>query len=326
MADIVIPHYGEEFKSEDPSLSFSDMKYRHGIDVRDHQDHFQNFNRAYAVYPWMEMGNITQWVFITRPDLNIVDWSMDAPRGKLTEFCSRDAMFQYMHTDHRIILKSLSSALSPTHDFIPMLVHRTESLQLADITLRTSSMVQPATGYEITYAGNAIESTTSCDFEITFRDDENYRLMKLFHTWVYYINGIYLNLWQPKRNYVKNKIYDYMVSIYKIDCGPDGETIVYYEKYTGAFPTAVPISTLSFNRGGTPENKISIPFKAQIQEALNPYILSDFNKNSRSNGTAVDWYDPDVNGTGDPIVGAPFIIRENNVFKLKWSPRSKAFL
>lgn len=323
MADVIIPQYGDEFKNG--SYNYDDLKYRHGIDVRNHQDHFQNFNRFYTIYPNMEVDGLTQYVFITRPDLNIVNWNRGGIGGTLVDKCQSDGLFVVMHRDHRVLLKSLSSSLSSNHDFIPVLMGRTESLQVSDVSLRTSSMVQPATGYEITYAGNMLESTTSCSFDITFRDDNRYRLLKMFYCWVYYINGLYLGKWDPKDIYVKNNIYDYMVSVYKIDCLPDGQTIVNFQKWTGAFPSAVPLSVLSYNLGGTPENKITIPFRAQYQEAMNPFILEDFNRNSTGLYRAVPTYDSLTNGTGEPIVGAPFIVRESNDYKLKWRPRIASY-
>lgn len=324
MGDIIIPKTSNDFQYE--GYTDSDMRYRHGLDVRNWQDHFQNFNRYYTVYPWMELDGLTQYVFITRPDLNIVNWNRGGYGGTLTDQAATDPIFQEAHKDHRILLRSLSSSLSSEHDFIPVLSPRIESLQLSDVSLRTSSMVQPATGYETTYAGNAIESTTSCSFDITFRDDNGYRIMKLFHYWVHYIDMLYQGKISPKSTYVKNNVYDYMVSVYKFDCGPDGSTIIYYEKYTGVFPTGLPLSSLSFNLGGSPENKISIPFRGQHLGALDPFILRDFNRNSTGRYSAVPIYDPLTNGTGDPIVGAPFIIRDGGVFKLKWRPRRTSFV
>jgi len=322
VADVVIPHYGSDYRTADGN--YDELKYLHGIDLRSHQDLFQNFNRFNSIFPHMELDGLVQYVFITRPDLNICTWGSSS--GQLTPMCETDPLFQQMHKDHRVILRSLSSSMDSGHDFIPMLVGRTESLQIPDITLRTASMVQPATGYETTYGGNAIESLSSCNFDITFRDDNFLRVTKLFETWVWYIHGLYLHMWEPKDTYIKNNIYDYMCSVYKFDCMPDGQTIVHWQKYTGAFPVNVPLSTLSYNLGGSVDNKVNISFRAQYFEAYNPFILRDFNMNSTGPYVATPMYDSRVLGTGDPMVGAPFVVRDGGVFKLKWRARKTSFV
>ena len=51
-------------------------------------------------------------------------------------------------------------------------------------------------------------------------------------------------------------------------------------KYTGCFPTSVPISDLSFNKGSAPDSKCSIPFRYFMYEPLSYAALIDFNFNS----------------------------------------------
>lgn len=323
LADLIIPRTSNDFSYG--GYNDTDMRYRHGLEVRNWQDHFQNFNRYYTIFPHMEMDGLIQYVFITRPDLNIVEWNRSSS-GRLTDKAATDPIFQEAFRDHRILLRSLSSSFAYDHDFIPFLSPRVESLQLSDVSLRTSSFVQPATGYETTYGGNAIESSTSCSFDITFRDDNGYRLLKTFQYWVHYIDMLYQNKISPKEEYIRDNVFDYMVSIYKFDCAPDGASIIFYQKYTGCFPTGIPLSSLSFNAGGSPENKITIPFRAQHLEPYNPLILRDFNRNSNGTYRAVPMYDNLVNGTGDPIVGAPFVVREGSTFKLRWRPRKTSFM
>lgn len=249
------------------------------------------FDRLYSVYPSEEIDNVCQYVFLVRPDLNILSSPTDLlhisqsemeKKGYLQNSSpSNDATLKYMMQRYPNVVRSLTTYLEGGHhDFIPFLVGRTESLQIPDYTIKNYKLSQPYTNYQLPYASHALESQTGGEFEISFREDKEYRVHKLFQTWVYYIDAVTRNLFAPKMKHIIHNKLDYATSVYTITCLQDAETIVYWSKYTGAFPLTVPNSDVSFNLRGTPNNKVSIPFAYFHQEALNPYILLDFNKNS----------------------------------------------
>ena len=324
------------------------------------------FDRLYSVYPSREIDNICQYVFIVRPDLNIFKsgttelLSLSSKQIKAGYYQnaspSNDALFKYMRSKYPNTLRLLTSGFSTSHDFMPFLVGRTESLQIPDYSIKTYKLTQPYTGYNLPYSSH-IEGTTGGQFDITFREDNEYRIHKLFHTWLYYIDGVVKNRFGPKDEYIRENKIDYACSVYCITCKADAESIIYWTKYTGAFPTNVPNSDLSFNLRGTPNNKISVTFEYFRPESLNPYILVDFNKNAGvTNGNKTGYipiYSTDtlknlgmsdyrtserkkmdkkldgsrvqynanthaVIGTGNGLVGSPFICKVNNQYKLRW--------
>lgn len=249
------------------------------------------FDRLYSIYPNEEIDNVCQYVFIVRPDLNILSSPNDLisisqsemnKKGYLQNSSpSNDPLFKYMLQKYPNILRSLTTYLEGgDHDFIPFLVGRTESLQIPNYSIKSYTINQPYTSFQLPYASHALASQTGGDFTIDFREDKEYRVHKLFQTWVYYIDAVTRNIFSPKMKHIIHNKLDYACSVYCITCLQDAETIVHWAKYTGAFPTEVPNSDISFNLRGTPNNKVSIPFAYFHQEALNPYILLDFNKNS----------------------------------------------
>ena len=326
------------------------------------------FDRLYSVYPTMELDNLCQYVFIIRPDLNILKKDgtglIEISKAKMNSgHCQNlsphnDQLFRYMLKKYPTMLKSLTSSLSGSHDFIPFLVGRTESLQLADFSIKDYKMNQPYTNYNLPYASHGLESTTGGEFEISFRDDADLRIHKLFQTWIYYIDGVTRNKFAPKHDYIKYNKIDYATSIYCITCKADAETIIHWSKYTGAFPITAPNSDLSFNLRGTPSSKLSIPFHYFRQESLDPYILVDFNKNAHVTKPNKQGYipiyrsktlnniglkDPRTSaqkkihnnlsgsevlfrkgypialGSGNGLVGCPYIYKDsNNDYKLRW--------
>lgn len=328
------------------------------------------FDRLYSVLPSRELVNTCQYAFFIRPDLNIYAandkgghklYNISA-KAKNTGYraasCpSQDNFIRYMQYHHPNTLRSLTSQLEGEHDFIPFLVGRTESLQLPDFSIQDYSMTQPYTGYSLPYASHSKKSTTGGTFEASFREDKQYRVHKLFQTWLYYIDAVTTNKFEPKYKHIRHNKMDYATSAFIITCAEDAETIIYWAKYTGAFPTINPNSNISFNLRGNVDNKVSVSFDYFLVEALDPYILVDFNKNAHVtnadsrpyvpvyNTVTLDTigikdyrskekkaYDkkkpgadttfrkstPIILGTGNGLVGAPYICKVDKNYKLRW--------
>lgn len=325
-----------------------------------------NFDRLYSVYPEKEIDNICQYVFMVRPDLNILkdeDTLVSYTSKQINtgyypaSSPSKDQFFKYMLKKYPMMLRSLSGNRFPgDHDFIPYLVGRTETMQIPDFSIKSFKFTQPYTNFNMPYAGNASESYTGGSFDITFREDNEYRIHKLFQAWLYYIDGVTRNKFGPKLTHIRDNEYDYATSIYCITCAADGESILHWTKYTGCYPTSVPNSDLSFNLRGVPNKQITIPFDYFLQESLDPYILIDFNKNAHvvSNANSVGYIpvyrsktlneigmkdyrskvnkglgqinttvtfrksDPADLGSGNGLVGCPFICKVGGQYLLRW--------
>ena len=339
-----------------PNQRINDDERKADGAIRTYQNYFQNFNRYYNIYNDLEMSGLHSYVFITRPDLYIFrdDASEVSPlagnkesvkdiHGKTTIMYS--PKFIYMSQFHNIILRQLTAGFSKMHHFIPFLFDRTMSLQLTDTNIKEYSTKQLYTGYSFKYAGHGQESHSgSGEFSIQFREDSQLRVTKLFSIWEEYIDGVARGLFRPKDQYIYLDQLDYVCSVYEIITAPDGESILYWAKYTGCFPTNVNHSNFSHGIGvGTGmDNKVDISFAFSHFDALDPAILTDFNKNvpqtrkiARSaqvidvgvaeDGSHSRWvlphYDPEIL-TGRPIAGPPFIALTSGGYnyKLIWTP------
>lgn len=285
------------------------------------------FDRFYSIYPQEELSSLVQYVFFVRPDCNIL--SGNGTKAKLVSQMKTDPFYTYMYKKYLRVLECLTDNFISSHDFMPFLVGRTESLQIPDYTLKSNKIMQPYTGLGIPYASHGLESTSGGTFEVTFREARDLRVQYFFYAWLKYIDGVTRNIYSAKSKYINANKIDYCTSVYLITCEPDGETIVHWSKYTGAFPTNAPLSELSFNlRSGSVPNKPSYTFEYYKAEHFNPYILQDFNTNShvtdKSNITRLKMYRKDALGTGYAPAGAPFIYRDKktNTFKLYWKPRT----
>lgn len=285
----------------------------------------ESFNRYGVLYADDEMSSSLGYVFMVRPDLNLFT---DARTLSLRDQAKTDLFISFMNYMDPTILLNLTQDTTGDyyHQFMPMLYDRVDEYQIPNIDLAVHEMTQPFSGFKTVYAGNSNGSQSGCQFEIGFRETADLRITKLFQAWIAYINGITLNFFAPKEKYLYSKytegsqVIDYATSIYFVRTRPDGE-IIYFHKVTGAFPTQVPLSQQSFNRGGQPDNKITVSFTGGYPESLNPVTMTEFNVNALGITEDRPWSTPtlapdyDVEGfggngfSGDLFTGAPLIVR-----------------
>lgn len=277
---------------------------------------WKNFDRWYSVDLNKEGPSGRHYLFFCRPDLNLIESDSSSSTEKVlnkSNGIGGDPYFQYLADFYPDIISSLTAEFNmdgaqsnllgsaqagsgygnsmyntseggktdlPIHAFMPFLTSRAESLQLPDYSIKTEEIRQPYTRYGIPYATSALESMTGGDFDITFRDDKYFSIRKLFYAWIYYMDGVMRDRFQPKDKYITYNCFDYATSIYDFQVDDTGENVVWWTKYTGCFPFQVPISDLSFNRGSDPDSRCTISFKYFMCEPLSYATLIDFNYNS----------------------------------------------
>ncbi len=307
-------NFASDYYSSDPrNMSNDDILLLHDDGYFENLD-WVKFDRYYSVDLSKEGPSGRHYIFFCRPDLNLVDPKSPTNNNGKKKLnsengVSEDPFFRYLADYYPQIISSLtaefgltsttnraaqSSAVAksglgnslydmgslPAHSLLPFLTSRAESLQLPDYTIKTDELRQPCTRYSIPYASSAIESQTGGEFDVTFRDDRYFSVRKLFYAWIYYMDGVMRDKFTPKDKYIIYNCFDYATSIYDIHVDETGERIVWWSKYTGCFPTSVPISDLSFNKGSAPDSKCSIPFRYFMYEPLSYAALIDFNFNS----------------------------------------------
>ena len=183
-------------------------------------------------------------------------------------------------------------------------------------------------GVNLSYRGSSEASDDSFSFSLEFRDTRWLDVYYFFRAYEEYETLKHHGLVAPWKPYIEQKILHDQFSIYKFLLDDDMETIRYYAKYYGVYPTSLPRDTFSqssFENGIT----YNINFKAAFYEDMNPEILYDFN-----DLTDVIWreglYDIEVyNSTLDRVdtrsATAARIVKVSNdsnpkgfEYKLKW--------
>jgi len=282
---------------------------------------FNNFNRFRAPFTDYTLTNTVAYIFITRPDLNILE-----PTGnngyKLVPQFENDPTFTFLFKHNPNILLSLTSHFSNQHDFHPFLSNMAESFEVSDQYIKTIEHGETLTGYKIQYGKHNIESKTAGKFNITYTDDKEVTIYKIHKAWTEYISKVYRGEASPKRTYIERKILDYACSVYYILCAQDYETILFWTKYYGVFPTNEPSSVFSSSKSNPVKNpEYSIEYAYAFKEDFNPLTLCEFNMNSKGNYIYLKPFNTNTGKSGRSLTGAPFIetSRDGNyVFKLKF--------
>ena len=159
-------------------------------------------------------------------------------------------------------------------------------------------------------------------------------MYQLHRLWLEYISGVYRGTISPTKNTITEKILDYAGAIYYIITGADGETILYWEKYYGIFPTNISTDALNWDIEKIISNpSFTVTYRYSIRNSYDPAILTEFNQNSGSNrGSAEPIFDKELGHVGQSWVGVPFIEEQvaqksianetNKVYKLKFASKS----
>lgn len=301
------------------------------------------FNRYRTIFPGDEIDSFLTFIFIVKPDLNMV------------QAINEDPFFAQLYDTDPNVIRNLTyctqitdtdNAIPASTDFISFLYDRTLSYQIPDFAVKNYTLEQPYTGYKTTYAGNSNESRSGWSCSMRFRENAKFQVTKLFEAWVRYMDLVSYGSITPYREYSTSKLLygvneiDYATSVYEIITKPDATTILYMHKQTGLIPTGVPHSNWAYNYGSDPDREIDIQFDGGMPEAMTPRIIADFNYNagmySIDNSTdLVQGVNPKYSGTsparharigfegeygGSTLVSGPYIAynKTRREFKLKW--------
>lgn len=269
-------------------------------------DMMQRFNRFLVAFPNSALSKTFAHVFFTRPELNLYENNGSALVPKV----SNDPYFYYLDKNSKDLLKSLTRNFSAVHDFNPFLSNKAGSFNLKDEYIKTDEYGETFTGWKIKFGKNNIESKTADDFEIEYTEDDNYNILKMHKAWIDYISKVYRGEFDPDRNSISNRTIDYACSVYFFLCGPDGETLLFWSKYTGVFPTNIPSTAANWSKGDLMKMpKVTIRYEYSWKEDMMPTTLAEFNLNSSKdrNTRYAKTYEPELGSTGISFAGTPFI-------------------
>lgn len=287
---------------------------------------YNSFNRNKTMYPDKELTKTFAYVFFTRPDLNILTRASGSTNFELSRQVKTDLKYYYLWKNNPWCLKSLVDGGNPYHKFMTFLSNEALSFEVGDVVLKTHEHGETYNGHKVIYGRSDIESNVAGEMSIRYIDTVNLDVFKLHLAWVDYINKVSRGVFCPKRSYIKEKILDYATSCYYILCGPDGSTILYWQKLTGVFPVNTGENVFSWDSGTLLHNpEINIKYMYSFKTSMDPYTLYEFDDLCSTKANKLKYsYDKDNLFVGSTLTHSPRIMEDtdvegNKIFRLMWT-------
>jgi len=284
----------------------------------------KKFNRFGYIDPQNSLKTVREYVFFTKPDLNLLD-----NNGNLSGHLANIPFFTRVAQTHKELLslwqRSYEGEDAIKTNFIPLLTNTCRSsLELPSIdgtTLETNGTIY---GDKLSYRWTSTESDTNHKFSIEFQEDKYLTLYTFFKIYDEYNKLKCLGKVNPPdiEKYVIRKILHDQFSAFKIIVDEDGETILYFAKCWGVYPMGVPRDIFSNLDDNLTQFKVPITFNATFVEDLDPMIIKDFNIAAGyqyEDGTITDKgykmlnnmcpiYDKEIDAVSGEWISCPFIV------------------
>ena len=301
------------------------LMHSHGIyDRRDSNAMFSKFSRIPFIDPFNNTSVTKEYLFFTKPDLHL----FKSGGVKIADSLSKYSFFADAIDRYPNVCKQLQASLGEsskvaTNPFITLLSNSVRSgLDTPDLEssneLETGANVY---GTKITYRGSSYTSDQDLTFSLEFEDTKYYEVYMLFKIYDEYSRYKQMGMidldWNnqdDKRwiNYTISKILHDQFSVYKIVVGEDGQTIVWWGKYTGVYPTNVPRDAFG-DMNKQEVQRLTVNFKAQFFRDMDPIILTELSRvaltdayANRSNVALWDYKNKRINGEWASV---PYVMR-----------------
>lgn len=310
--------------------SYKSIMHRHNVFNPNEIDLYNKIYRFGLYNPYNTLSTVKEFLFFTKPDLNIIDMNLDeGGDGKnLNKSLDKRPFWTDIFEHHKKILPLLENSYDPPnrsiHDPFNHLLQN-QVVTTLDVPSLSSEMVDTPVnmhGVGYSYRGSSEGADDNPEFSLEFKDTRNLDVYYYFKTYEEYETLKHHGLIMPYKPYIVNKVLHDQFAIYKFMVDEDMETIIYYGKMYGVTPKSLPrdvFSNVNFDSGLS----YSIDFKAAFYEDMIPDIIADFNALSKSYTDSltydIDIYDTDLGQIDGRAAMGAYVKREKNgILKLKW--------
>ena len=310
---------------------------------------FGMFDRVGILDPTAKIISTKEYVFFTKPDLNIFKNSQgtalndgrDPVTGEyLYDGLANIPIFRDAFVRYKDVLAQLQSSVHLDNyiynsPFMNILSNNIKSpIDLPAISAEETATSANVYGTAITYRDSSEKSDDGYEFNIEFEDTKYLEIYMLFKLYDEYERKKKLGIVGPKEEYIVNKIIHDQFSIYKLLVAEDGESIIYFAKFYGVYPKGVPRDVMN-EVGSDGKVRFTVPFKCQFMDDQDPQILADFNALTNPTGEyskemSMPAMDPETQMGNIRFGMVPFITQEKinedkadvwervNRYKLRW--------
>lgn len=283
-------------------------------------DKYNKFSRFGYFDPYNSNTVTREYVFFTKTDLHLFKKNTQTLNPEIESI----PFFIEAAKTHKDTMNQLQRIGS--NPFANLLSNTAASkLDVGDIQIDTMETGATIAGTKMEYPLATTTSNNMQEFTLEFEETKNLDVYMFFRIWYEYeLLKVAGSVTPPDQNYTINRIIHDQMSCYKIVVGEDFQTIEYYAKYWGVFPTTIPRSSFSDIQDGP--LKIPVNFKCQWVEDMDPNILSDFNKVVSpilsKYSSDIPIYDSSNSMIDGRWANIPYIVSSTSngrkVYKLKW--------
>ena len=292
---------------------------------RNQIEHFTKFSRFGYLDPYNANTVSREYLFFSKMDLHLFEPNTQTLNPELSNI----PFFTECYKTHRDTMNQLQWSTRNVSGYSPFcnLLSNTvaSGLDLQDISIETLETSATIAGTKMEYPLATTTSNNVYDFSLEFEDTKFLDVYMFFRIWWEYelLKGDgYVT--PPDESYIINKILHDQMSCYKIIVGEDMETIQHWTKLWGVYPTSIPRSSFSDIQDGP--LKLSVSFKCQWVEDMDPTILADFNLLTAKQVNKYKMDIPIYNSTSEMANGTwcniPYIAKGTrngrSIYKLKW--------
>lgn len=287
---------------------------------------FHKFDRIGCVDPYNGFVGSKEYVFFTRPDLHLFETTNG---DQLNSELANLPLFNDIFDRYPDTMYSLQSSCSKNRAPFICLLSNTISSPLEVPSINANNSIETganAYGTKLSYRGTSHPSDENITINIEFTDNRYLEVFMLCKLYDEYEKQKLLGYITPRSHwYMLHKILSDAISIFKIVVAEDGESILYYAKYTGCTLVSTPTEHMSDIGSITGNFTFSTTWHCEFFDDLDMEILSDFNAvvlrrmekfglNKRGNrGEEIQLYDPVAGMSNGEWATFPYIARIKDI-------------
>lgn len=301
----------------------------HGIYKPNQLEWYTKFNRFGFLDVYNCMTTSKEYLFFTKPDLNIF---ANSSGSRLNPDLERYPIWCDAYDRYHNVLRNLQLSVDPDLPFIALFSNSVAStLDLPGITSAEVETNENIYGTHMTYRRSSLTTDEHHDFSLEFIDSKYLEVYAWFRLYDEYAKLKDLGMVEPiDDTYIVNRILYDQMAVYKFIVGEDGETLLYWAKLWGVFPKNVPREAFSDLSTATNGLRLTINFHGIFVDDFDPLILGEFNDLTLHGGKypstnrILPIYDFSIGAVSGEWAGCPFVVRDstrtsnNAIYRLKW--------
>ena len=203
--------------------------------------------------------------------------------------------YVFMTAPRMVTQKDAYITMIQQSTFVPIITNLVKGFPENDYSTTTQEAWATYAGKNIVY-GDGLTTEYNVDFTLVYNETQDALITRIHKSWLNYIYEAKMGRLVREYTSLHNNILDYAVAFYVIHTQPDGKTINYWAKYTGAIPFGLGVGNLGLdNKQSHDVQTMSVTYKAAVREILTKEIIQDFVElTGMTTGNVAGLIDPDV--------------------------------